>query len=342
MNIRTEPPRPAEASRFDGRTQIAWPAAGQPGVLRLPGGRGMQEFPLELTERGVTFGLPASAGLATFRAAVEALTTTDRNTPLLHLACDEPELAAELRQHGYIDPTGRIDPGQVWQHPGSWLTEPARWLYPFRPVMTRGRVHPERRPKPSGTVYARHIPWLGDTLGFRVADPVRDLADFSRWMNDPAVAAVWEDDGPIEKHRAILEARRDDPHVLPLIGCFEGRAFGWFEVYWARENRLGPHYDCHDYDRGWHVAIGEPEYRGRDWITAWLPSLMHFIFLDDPRTQRIVGEPRRDHAQQIRNLDRAGFAKLKEFDFPHKRALLVMLLRERFFCDRLWAPERSA
>ena len=68
---------------------------------------------------------------------------------------------------------------------------------------------------------------------------------------------------------------------------------------------------------------------------------MHYMFLDDPRTQRIVGEPAASHAQQIRNLDRSGFAKVKHVDFPHKRALLVQLLRERFFADRLWAPGRA-
>ena len=79
----------------------------------------------------------------------------------------------------------------------------------------------------------------------------------------------------------------------------------------------------------------------RESVSAWLPSLMHFMFLDDPRTQRIVGEPAASHAQQIRNLDRSGFAKVKHVHFPHKRALLVQLLRERFFADRLWAPDNA-
>jgi len=34
----------------------------------------------------------------------------------------------------------------------------------------------------------------------------------------------------------------------------------------------------------------------------------------------LSGEPKASHVQQIRNLDRAGFAKVKHFDLPHKRA----------------------
>ena len=126
--------------------------------------------------------------------------------------------------------------------------------------------------------------------------------------------------------------------MLPLIGCFGDVPFGYFEVYWAKENRIAPFYDADDYDRGWHVVVGEDAYRGRRYISAWLPSLMHYMFLDDCRTQRIVGEPAAAHSQQLRNLELSGFAKIKNFDFPHKRATLVMLLRERFFGDRLWLP----
>lgn len=33
--------------------------------------------------------------------------------------------------------------------------------------------------------------------------------------------------------------------------------------------------DCETdpFDRGWHVLIGEKDYRGKPFITAWLPSL---------------------------------------------------------------------
>ena len=33
---------------------------------------------------------------------------------------------------------------------------------------------------------------------------------------------------------------------------------------------------------------------------------------------------------------------MKEFDFPHKRAMLGMLLRERFFGEALWIPQGDA
>ncbi len=233
-------------------------------------------------------------------------------------------------------------PDLLWQQPRLWLAQPDKDAYPQRLVLENGIRHPLRPPKPQGLVYARFIPWVGRTLSFHVAAPERHLDVFNRWMNDPRVAEIWEESGDLARHRAYLEERLADPHALPLIGCFDEAPFGYFEVYWAKENRLGPHYEAHDYDRGWHVLVGEDGFRGKPWLTAWLPSLMHFIFLDDPRTQRIVGEPKASHAQQIRNLDRSGFAKVKHVDFPHKRALLVMLLRERFFGDRLWQPAAEA
>jgi len=57
--------------------------------------------------------------------------------------------------------------------------------------------------------------------------------------------------------------------------------------------------------------------------------------MPDPTDRRRTS---RSHRQQLRNLEVSGFGKIKNFDFPHKRATLVMLLRERFFGDRLWLP----
>lgn len=233
-------------------------------------------------------------------------------------------------------------PELVMQRRDNWLVDAERPPLPQLHVMTDGKRHPRRSPKPVGVVYARFIPWLREVISFRVADVEDDLHLLHRWMNDPRVDAFWNEAGDLEKHRKYLSAILADPHMLPLIGCFGDAPFGYFEVYWAKENRIAPFYDADDYDRGWHVVVGEDAYRGRRYISAWLPSLLHYMFLDDCRTQRIVGEPAAAHSQQLRNLELSGFAKIKNFDFPHKRAALVMLLRERFFGDRLWLPATTA
>ncbi|GKS68594.1 protein N-acetyltransferase, RimJ/RimL family [Nitrosomonas sp. PY1] len=228
-----------------------------------------------------------------------------------------------------------------WQQPRLWHQCVSETPYPIRYGFSSGRRHPLRPPKPSGVVYRRYIPWLGCTLNFRRPEINIDLQRFNRWMNDPVVAAFWQETGGIQKHRSYLEAVDADPHMLSLIACLDDDPFGYFEVYWAKEDRIAPFYDAHDFDRGWHVLIGEQQMRGKPFVTAWLPSISHYLFLDECRTQRIVIEPRVDNHKMARNLAYAGYANLKEFDFPHKRAALHMLLRERFFSDQLWVPRNS-
>jgi acetyl CoA:N6-hydroxylysine acetyl transferase len=308
---------------------------------------------IALTHRAdgsLTLGAPATHKVAdqvdALAAAIEALfgSAPDRDRIVLDVAA-----ASTLGTHLLVAGLALEDAGALvvpadlfWQQPHLWLTAPRPAAYPERLVLSEHIRHPRRAPKPSGQVYARFIPWLGKTLSFHVASPNLHLETFNRWMNDPRVAVIWEEEGDLAKHRAYIEGRLADPHVLPLVGYFDDAPFGYFEVYWAREDRLGPHYEADDYDRGWHVLVGEDAFRGKAFVSAWLPSLMHFMFLDDPRTRRIVGEPKSSHDQQLKNLDRSGFARVKHVDFPHKRAVLVMLLRERFFGDRLWQPAVEA
>ncbi len=68
-----------------------------------------------------------------------------------------------------------------------------------------GRYHPRRAPKPHGLLYQRYIPWLGRTFTFRSLEIDEDLPRFNRWMNDPDVAVIWEEEGDLQKHRAYLE-----------------------------------------------------------------------------------------------------------------------------------------
>ncbi|MFA0412164.1 GNAT family N-acetyltransferase, partial [Vibrio splendidus] len=53
----------------------------------------------------------------------------------------------------------------------------------------------------------------------------------------------------------------------------------------------------------------------------------------DPRTEKIVSEPRADNDKMIGYLQKYGFAKVKEFEFPHKRAALMCQLKDSFFSN---------
>ncbi|WP_343550154.1 GNAT family N-acetyltransferase [Ralstonia sp.] len=255
----------------------------------------------------------------------------------LRVEVESRDAARRLHEVGVLTRANVAHASQLWQRAELYMA-PSAGAYPLQYTMTGASRHPLRPPKPAGVVYARHIPWLGKTLTLRAAELERDLPLLHRWMNDPDVAYFWNEEGDEAEHRAYLQGLIDDPHMLPLIAAFDDEPFGYFEVYWAKENRIAPFYDAQDHDRGWHVLIGEPAFRGKAFLTAWFPAIQHFQFLDDARTQRIVGEPRADHVRQIANLDKAGFSKIKEFDFPHKRAMLVMLLRERFFGEHLLFP----
>jgi RimJ/RimL family protein N-acetyltransferase len=212
-----------------------------------------------------------------------------------------------------------------------WLSASSSNGYPFEYVVTQGKRHPRRPPRPEGVCYRRYISALGATVSFRTASAERDLPHFSRWMNDPRVAAFWELQGESERHREYLSQTLADPHVHPVIGCFDDQPFGYFELYWAKEDRIAPYYEVDDYDRGVHMLVGEPSHRGPAKVNAWLPSLAHYLFLDDTRTRNVVAEPRADNTKMIGYLQRAGFYKSKEFDFPHKRAAMMVLSREAFF-----------
>lgn len=221
-----------------------------------------------------------------------------------------------------------------WQTSRLWLPSQAA-VFPHHGVFDGKIAHPLRPPKPSGTVYARYIPWLGGVFSLEVAT-LDDLPLVHRWMNDPRVNEFWHEAGDENRHRNYLEGMFADPHIMPLIGRFDGLSFAYFEVYWAKEDVVGTFCDAGDYDRGCHVIVGEESCRGREWFTAWLPSLLHFMFLDDPRTERIVQEPSSAHHRQLRNLQKSGFSHVKSVNLPSKHAAIMAITRQRFFADRLW------
>jgi len=329
-------------------------------IGRLPGGE-----PLQLTIAGgnclFRYGDAAGVQLALRSHGSDAVTL--RPTQPLPFESAQPQIAALLHALFEACPglaevqldapewsdhveslarTGLIEPANasceaavcrrslVRQLPRFWLMQP-RDPFPLAYTVTGGKRHPVRPPIPDGAVYRRHVPELDCQLSFETVDPARYLEAFHQWMNDPRVASFWELAGTREEHRGYLDRALADRHMHPVVGRFDGRPFGYFEIYWAKEDRIAPYYAVDDYDRGIHMLVGEPAFRGPHRVAAWLPSLAHYLFLDDPRTRNVVAEPRSDNAKMIGYLQQAGFYREKEFDFPHKRAAMMILPREVFF-----------
>lgn len=301
--------------------------------------------PLELRDLGDgRLMLSAPKGEQAFAvalAAFEAVSAYGEEVCLRLEGADWDPILPQLLRKGLALETDGVPvvlPAAFWQVPDRWLMQDTPTFPTLWTQGPHGR-HPIRPPKPVGMLYQRYIPWLDQWLTLRSLD-MSDLETFHRWQNDPRVAEFFEEAGTREEHRAYIDRLIDDPHILPVVGALDGRDFGYFELYWCRENRLGAQYDAAPWDRGWHVLIGEDDVRGADYVTAWMPSLMHYMFLAEPRTQSILGEPKASHVRQLTNLSRGGFAHLRQFDFSHKRASLVCLERQHFFEARLWArPE---
>lgn len=197
--------------------------------------------------------------------------------------------------------------------------------YPPPPLQyrtTNGVRHPVR-PKPPrmGEIfYSRFVPSVGKYLAFRVASasskPVpylgaigpneheqahlthltmlSDTALLEQWFAKPRVSNFWGTYQPDFLPNALRSQ-----HSFPAIGLWDGVPFGYFEIYWVKEDILGQQMgrDAEEWDRGFHVIIGEEWSRGR--APFWISSLVHWCWQADNRTNNVMLEPRVDNARYV-------------------------------------------
>ncbi|CAJ2511715.1 Uu.00g073400.m01.CDS01 [Anthostomella pinea] len=219
---------------------------------------------------------------------------------------------------------------------------------PLQYTMTNNIRHPLRQkpPRMGEIFYSRFIPSVGRYLSFRAASlspkpvphlgPVgqgaeehahlRTLTDsalLETWLSNPRVTAFWG-----EYHPHLISEALRSRHSFPAIGMWDGVPFGYFEIYWVKEDALGMRMgnDAQDFDRGLHVLVGEEWARRR--VPYWLTSLVHWCWQTDYRTMNIYLEPRVDNHRFIQHLQDAGFAKERQLAFPHKQAWLCRLRRD--------------
>ncbi|GAA5833640.1 hypothetical protein JCM11251_003191 [Rhodosporidiobolus azoricus] len=233
--------------------------------------------------------------------------------------------------------------------------------FPYLPVTPptgapSSLTHPLRPPKPSpaSPLYSRFIPHLTTDpespayFKLNVCTVANDLPVLHEWLNDPRVDEFWQEKGSIEQHQKFIEKNTEDKHVIPVIGSYvelgdagkgeeavkkEEKAV-YAEVYWVKEDRLGPLLPggtVQDYDRGIHMLVGSSAHRGPHRIRAWMPSLAHYCFLSEPRTQRVLCEPNEKNGKIISYLESIGFKRHGSVTFPHKTSALMILDKADFY-----------
>jgi hypothetical protein len=209
---------------------------------------------------------------------------------------------------------------------------------PTQFVTSNGIIHPLRPkpPRPGETFYTRYVPSVGQYLSFRAASssmkpqihngPVGspplartinvrhsesiastmqglnmhacDCELLYKWMNEPRVAEYWGTAGPQHVQDEFLQKALRTRHSFPVIGCWDGKPFGYFEIYWVKEDLLGKYaINVGNYDRGIHCLVGEDEFRGPHRVRIWLSALVHYCWLADNRTEVVMMEPRIDNTK---------------------------------------------
>lgn len=213
-----------------------------------------------------------------------------------------------------------------WHRPKSKAHSSSEW------TETNSVRHPVRPVEEPGVLYQRFIPTLQKTISFEILEIDKHLDIFHQWQNQRRVYKFWELNKPKEELRDYLEKVNADPHHFPLIAAVDGVPSGYFEIYWAAEDRIGPFYDCEPFDRGLHFLIGNPRHLGRDYFNSFVESISHYLFLSDERTGTLLAEPRSDNNVLLHYLSEFPYWEHRyDFDFPHKRASLLACRREDFF-----------
>ncbi len=191
-----------------------------------------------------------------------------------------------------------------------------------------------RRPRQYDGILYETRTASGHDLRLRALNLESDMEVFHKWHNKPFVYEFWEMNKPLNELRGYVEGLKKSPYQLPIIVDIDGEQAGYFEVYWAYDDRIAPYCNASLYDRGIHILIGEEKYLRTKAVLESIYHLTKFLFEDESRTQKVWGEPREDNKKVLKIAEYLpGWSHVGVFDFPHKRSNLLEAERTRFYAE---------
>ncbi|BBY88010.1 GNAT family N-acetyltransferase [Mycolicibacterium tokaiense] len=171
------------------------------------------------------------------------------------------------------------------------------------------------------------IPELPEPYAIRVAEPDRDAAMISEWMNRPHLAQAWEYDRPESWWHRYLSAQLTGTYSRPLIGSLKGEDHGYVEVYRAAKDSIAPRYDADPWDLGLHAAIADVNLVNRGFGPLLLPRLVASLFTMEPQCRRIMFDPDHRNTAARRLCEFAKCDFLGEHQMANRRMALYALNR---------------
>lgn len=234
--------------------------------------------------------------------------------------------------------------GSFWQGAGSpfgsrpvWLAEPtsADWEFPPLPLQKAHlrdqgddasfatTVRPPK-PDPGAVVYSRHIPHLDATLSLVALDASN--------TQHHSLFSAWNRHGTPDHHYRYLQSVHRDPTALPLLAKLGDEFLAYFEVYWVKErveDHIGVHFAAAPHDRGCSALF--PAAADRAVAHALWSAVVHYAFLDEPRTASAFGAPRYVDAMVVGYEGEFPFSATRRVDAGGAEEALAVCSREMFF-----------
>lgn len=155
-----------------------------------------------------------------------------------------------------------------------------------------------------------------------------DLPLLHRWLNEPHVASRWDGPSSIDDVARKYKANAASEWVVPMIVSVAGKPIGFIQSY--RASRVGDGWwpDADDSVIGIDQFIGEADYVGRGYGSAFVRQYVDQLFADQS-VSKIITDPAPDNAAAIRAYEKAGFQRVGEIMTPDGPSLLMEVRRQR-------------